>query len=109
RLEMEVWVEGLKNERLFEKSRKAWTMRMGWIEALIKRGVDDGIYDSSVVEPHAMACLMISIFIGLRLGKLLNEDFDTAGAVNSLFLMHAGKLHAPGSTEHDPAGLSFAK
>jgi AcrR family transcriptional regulator len=106
RLEMEVWVEGLKNERLFDKSRKAWTMRMNWLEALVRRGVEDGIYDAEVVEPHALACLLVSIFIGLRLGKLLNEDFDTAGAVQSLFMMHAGRLHPPGTNGHDPATIN---
>jgi TetR/AcrR family transcriptional repressor of uid operon len=93
RLELEVWVEGLKNERLFEKSKRAWTMRRSWLEALVRRGLEDGIYDPEVVDPHAMACLMISIFIGLRLGKLLGDDFDTEGAVRSLFMMHAGRLH----------------
>ena len=92
RFELEVWVEGLKNERLFEKSRKAWTMRMAWLEALIKRGIEDGIYDAEVVDPHAFASLMLSISIGLRLGKLLAEDFDTPGAMRSMFIMHEGRL-----------------
>jgi TetR/AcrR family transcriptional regulator, repressor for uid operon len=92
RLELEIWVEGLKNERLFEKSRRAWTMRMGWLEALIRRGIDDGIYDAEVVDPHAMASLLMSIFMGLRLGRLMGEDFDVNGAVRTLFMMHAGRL-----------------
>ena len=92
RFELEVWVEGLKNEKLFEKSRKAWTMRMSWLEALIRRGIDDGIYDAEVVDPHAFASLMLSISIGLRLGKLLAEDFDLAGALRSMFIMHEGRL-----------------
>ena len=92
RLELEIWVEGLKNEHLFEKSRRAWTMRMGWIEALIRRGIDDGIYDAEVVDPQAMASLMISIYIGLRWGRLMFEEFDVNGAVRTLFMMHDGRL-----------------
>lgn len=92
RFELEVWVEGLKNDRLFEKSRKAWTMRMAWLEALIKRGIEDGIYDPETVDPHALASLMLSISIGLRLGKLLAEDFDMLGAMRSMYIMHEGRL-----------------
>ncbi len=100
RFELEVWVEGLKNDRLFDKSRKAWTMRMGWLQALIDRGIADGVYDPEVVEPHAMASLLMSISLGLRIGRLLGEDFDVNGAVRTLFAMHAGRIHAnqPGAT-----------
>ncbi len=92
RFELEVWVEGLKNDRLFEKSKKAWTMRMAWLEALIKRGIEDGIYDPETVDPRAFASLMLSISIGLRLGKLLADDFDVPGALRSMFIMHEGRL-----------------
>jgi hypothetical protein len=61
RLELEIWVEGLKDEKLFEKSRRAWMMRLGWLEALIQRGIDDGIYDPETVKPHAMASLLIRL------------------------------------------------
>ncbi len=92
RLELEVWVEGLKNEHLFEKSRRAWTMRMGWLEALIRRGIEDGIYDAEAVDAHALASLLISIYMGLRWGRLMFEEFDVSGAVQMLFMMHAGRL-----------------
>lgn len=103
RFELEVWVEGLKNERLFEKSRKAWTMRMAWLEALIRRGIDDGIYNPETVDPHAFASLMLSISIGLRLGKLLAEDFDVPGALRSMFIMHEGRLR-PNLPDGFPVG-----
>jgi len=105
RFELEVWVEGLKNERLFEKSRKAWTMRMSWLEALIRRGIEDGIYDAEVVDPHAFASLMLSISIGLRVGKLLAEDFDVPGALRSMFIMHEGRLR-PNLPSGQPLGLA---
>jgi TetR/AcrR family transcriptional repressor of uid operon len=94
RLELEIWAEGLKNEKLFEKSRRAWTMRMGWLEALIRRGIDDGIYDPETVEPHAMASLLISIYIGLRIGRLIGPDFDISGAVQTFFMMRSGRLRS---------------
>ena len=94
RLELEIWAEGLKNEKLFEKSRRAWTMRMGWLEALIRRGIDDGIYDPETVEPHAMASLLISIYIGLRIGRLIGSDFDISGAVQTFFMMRSGRLRS---------------
>jgi len=93
RLELEIWAEGLKNEKLGETSRRAWSMRLEWLEALIRRGVEDGIYDAEVVQPRAMASLLLSIYIGLRLGRLLGE-FDTSGALRSLFMMHAGRIQA---------------
>jgi AcrR family transcriptional regulator len=91
RLELEIWAEGFKDEKLFEKSRRAWTMRMGWLEALIRRGIDDGIYDPETVEPHAMASLLISIYIGLRIGRLMGPEFDISGAVQTFFMMRSGR------------------
>lgn len=94
RLELEIWVEGLKDEKLFEKSRRAWMMRLDWLEALIRRGIDDGMYDPETVEPHAMACLLISIYIGLRIGRLMGPEFDISGAVQTYFTMSSGRLHS---------------
>jgi AcrR family transcriptional regulator len=93
RLELEIWAEGLRNEKLFEKNRRAWTLRMGWLETLIRRGIDDGIYDPETVEPHAMASLLISIYIGLRIGRLMGPEFDISGAVRTFFTMRSARLH----------------
>jgi AcrR family transcriptional regulator len=92
RLELEIWVEGLKNKKLLDKSKKAWAMRMKWLEALVPRGIQEGIYDSEVVEPRAMASLLISIWLGLRMGRLMGEEFDLNGALRSFTMMHAGRL-----------------
>ncbi len=94
RLELEIWVEGMKNEKLGVSSRRAWTMRLEWLEALVDRGVQDGIYNREVVDPHAFASLMLAVSIGLRVGRLLGTDFDTSGAMRSLFMMHAGRIQA---------------
>ncbi|HVP05310.1 MAG TPA: TetR/AcrR family transcriptional regulator [Dehalococcoidia bacterium] len=92
RLELEIWVEGLKNDKLLEKSKKAWAMRMKWLEALVARGITEGIYDAEVVEPRAMASLLIAIWLGLRMGRLMGEEFDLSGALRSFAMMHAGRL-----------------
>ena len=92
RLELEIWVEGLKNEKLFDKSKKAWAMRMKWLEALVARGIDEGIYDAEVVEPRAMASLLIAIWMGMRMGRLMGEEFDMSGALRSFTMMHSGRL-----------------
>jgi AcrR family transcriptional regulator len=94
RLDLEIWVEGLRNPKLGETSKRAWTMRQEWLEALIRRGIEDGIYDPEVVDPHAFGSLMLAVSIGLRMGRLLGEDFDTSGAMRSLFMMHAGRIQA---------------
>lgn len=39
-----------------------------------------------------MASLLMSIYMGLRLGRLMFEQFDVSGAVRTLFMMHAGRL-----------------
>jgi len=101
RLELEIWVEGLKNEQLFEKSQHAWVMRMAALEGLIRRGIEDGIYDRESVDPHAMASLLIAIYIGLRMGRLLGPQFDVEGAVQTYLSMRSGRLHSeiPGLAE----------
>ena len=101
RLELEIWVEGLKNEQLFEKSQRAWVMRLGALEALIRRGIEDGIYDREAVEPHAMASFLIAVYIGLRMGRLLGPQFDVTGAVQTYLSMRSGRLHSeiPGLAE----------
>jgi AcrR family transcriptional regulator len=100
RLELEIWAEGIKNPKLAERSRRAWIMRQEWLEALVRRGVEDGIYDPEVVQPRAMASLLLAIYIGLRFGRLLGDDFDMSGSLRSLFMMHAGRIQAsvPGIT-----------
>lgn len=95
RLELEIWAEALKNDKLAEKSRTAWMLRQKWLQALVERGVADGVYNAEVVEPRAMASLLLSVYIGLRVGRLMwGDEFDTSGAIRSLYMMHAGRLTA---------------
>ena len=93
RLEIEIWAEALMNDELATTGRSAWKLRQDWLEALVQRGIDDGVYDAEVVEAGALASLLMAIYIGLRVGRLLGgETFDTPGAIRSLFMMHAGRL-----------------
>jgi AcrR family transcriptional regulator len=95
RLDMEIWVEGLKNEKLAEISRESWGARREMMERFIHRSVAEGLYSPGVIEERGFSSLLMAILIGLRLGKLLwKDDFDLNGAMRMLFLMHAGKLAA---------------
>jgi len=93
RLEIEIWAEALMNDKLATTGQAAWKLRQDWLEALVQRGIDDGVYDAKVVDAGAMSSLLMAIYIGLRVGRLLGgETFDTPGAMRSLFMMHAGRL-----------------
>ena len=104
RLEIEIWAEALKSDKLAATGRSAWKLRQDWLEALVQRGIDDGVYNAEVVEAKAMASLLMAIYIGLRVGRLLGgETFDTPGAMRSLFMMHAGRLTADRPEVSQPA------
>jgi len=94
RLELEIWVEGLKNPKLFEKSQQAWVMRMRWLEELVQRGLREGVYGDSNVEPRAMASLLIAIWLGLRMGRLMGDEFDVNGALRSFVMMVGGQIRS---------------
>ena len=50
RLEIEIWAEALMNDDLATTGRAAWKLRQDWLQALVQRGIDDGVYDAEVVE-----------------------------------------------------------
>ena len=40
-----------------------------------------------------MASLLLAIYTGLRVGRLLwKDEFDTKGAIRSLFMMQTGRM-----------------
>lgn len=95
RLDMEIWVEGLKNEKLGEISRKSWAARRSVVERFIRRSVKEGLYSADVLDEKGFASLIMAILIGLRVGKLVwKDDFDLNGAMRMLFMMNAGQLVA---------------
>lgn len=95
RLDIEIWAEMLKNEKLAAINRAAWALRRQWLEALIRRGIAAGVYTQPNIDVTGFACLMLAILVGMRLGKLLwKDDFDLDGAMQSLYLLSTGRLAA---------------
>jgi AcrR family transcriptional regulator len=93
RLDIEIWAETLKNEKLAELNRESWALRREWLEELIRRGVQEGVYKSDRADPRGLSSLFMAILIGLRVGKLLwQDDFDLDGAILALFLMNSGGM-----------------
>ncbi len=92
RLDLEIWSETLRNEKLAEITRGSRALRRQWLESLIRQGQLEGPYTEQV-DPKGMADLVMAIFDGLRLGRLLwRDDFDLEGALQSLVLMYTGQL-----------------
>jgi AcrR family transcriptional regulator len=97
RLDIDIWAETLRNEKLADTTRQAWRIRRGWLESLIKSGKAEGYY-SDEVDPRGLANLFMIMWLGLRLGRVLwQEDFDAEGTVHALALMHTGRLLRPES------------
>jgi len=92
RLDLEIWSETLRNEKLAEITRGSRALRQQWLESLIRQGQLEGPYTEQV-DPKGFADLVMAIFDGLRLGRLLwRDDFDLEGALQSLVLMYTGQL-----------------
>jgi len=93
RLDIEIWAETLKDEKLAEINKEGWVLRRQWLEELIKRGIEEGMYHGDNVDPKGLSSLFIAILIGLRVGKVLwQDDFDLNGAILALFLMNSGQI-----------------
>ena len=102
RLDMEIWGETLRNEKLAGITRESRALRRQWLESLIRGAVDEGVYTKDV-DPRGLANLIMSIFDGLRLGRLLwKDDFDVEGALKALFLMTSGRLTNGNGVEMAP-------
>ena len=94
----------MRNEKLAEITRGSRALRRQWLESLIRGAVDEGVYTKDV-DPRGLANLIMSIFDGLRLGRLLwRDDFDVEGALKALVLMTTGRL-----TNGTALGLSGEK
>lgn len=94
RLDLEIFAEAIKNPKLAEISREAWALRREWLESLIRRGISEGLYQGDV-NARGLSSLLISILIGLRIGKLLWQDeFDLTGAIEALYDLQTGRIVA---------------
>jgi AcrR family transcriptional regulator len=110
RLDMEIWAETLRNEKLAEITRGSRALRRQWLESLIRGAIQEGVYTKEV-DPRGLANLIMSIFDGLRLGRLLwRDDFDVEGALKALVVMTTGRLtngnHVQLAPEAPAAGRS---
>lgn len=95
KLDIEIWAETLKNDKLAAISREGWALRRQWLETLIRRGMEEGVYSAREVDVKGYANLMLAILVGLRLGKLLwKDDFDIDAAMQALYLLNTGRLVA---------------
>lgn len=93
RLDVEIFAEALKNPNLAEISREAWALRRDRLESLVRRGMEEGIYNTENLNAKGLVSLLMAVMIGLRIGKLLMKDeFDLDGAVDSLFRLQMGQL-----------------
>lgn len=91
-LDLEIWSESLRNEKLAQITRGSRALRRQWLESLIRQAKSEGPYTEQV-DPKGFADLIMAIFDGLRLGRLLwREDFNLEGALQSLVLMYSGRL-----------------
>ncbi len=92
RFDIETWAESLHNDKLATITQEGLALRRQWLEALITRGKEDGMYRPEV-DPRGLANLLLVTIMGMRVGKLLwRDDFDIEGAMESLVLMHSGRL-----------------
>jgi AcrR family transcriptional regulator len=92
RLDVDVWAESLRNDKLAEITKEAWAVRRDWLRGLIDNAIDEGVY-SAEVDPNGLANLIMSIWLGLRLGRLLwGDEFNAEATLQALFLMHSGRL-----------------
>ena len=92
RLDVDVWAESLRNDKLAEITKHAWAVRRDWLKELIANAIDEGVY-APEVDPTGLANLIMSIWIGMRLGRLLwGDDFNPEATMQALFLMHSGRL-----------------
>lgn len=92
RLDIEIWGESLRNDTLASIARESWSMRRRWLEWIIGRGKEEGYYTPQV-DPAGLADLIMAMFDGLRLSRLLwGEDFNVDAALQSLVLMSGGQL-----------------
>ena len=62
-----------------EITRGGRALRRQWLESLIRGAIHEGVY-AKEVDPQGLANLIMSIFDGLRLSRLLwRDDFDLDG------------------------------
>ena len=92
RLQLDIWAESLRNQRLADTEKEGWRLRRQWLTSLIEKGQAEGVY-SAEADSKGLADLFMIIWLGLRLGRILwSEDFDPDATLHALSLLHSGRL-----------------
>jgi len=95
RLDLDIWAETLRNEKLANTTKQAWRIRRGWLESLIESGIAEGYY-AKEVDPRGLASLFMILWLGMRVGRVLwREDFDADSTVHAIAMMHTGRILNP--------------
>jgi len=93
RLDIEIWGEALKNDKLYRISQEGWATRRRTMEMIVTKYVDEGLYSMKEVDTKGLSSLLVAMLVGMRLGKLLwRDEFDINGAIAAMFLVHSGRL-----------------
>lgn len=93
RLDIEIWAEALKNQKMYQISQAGWASRRRTMETIVQRSAEEGLYSMKDVDARGLSSLLIAMLVGLRIGKVLWQDgFDLNGAIAAMFLVHSGRL-----------------
>ena len=93
RLDIEIWAEALKNQKLYQISQEGWATRRRAMEMMVRKSADEGLYSMNDVDARGLSSLLLAILVGMRIGKVLwRDDFDLNGAIAAMFLVHSGRL-----------------
>jgi AcrR family transcriptional regulator len=93
RLDIEIWAEALKNEKLYQISQEGWASRRRTMEMIVRKNAEEGLYNMKEIDTKGLSSLLVAMLVGMRLGKLLwQDDFDINGAIAAMFLVHSGRL-----------------
>jgi AcrR family transcriptional regulator len=93
RLDIEIWAEALKNEKLYQISQEGWATRRRTMEMIVRKNAEEGLYSMKEIDTKGLSSLLVAMLVGMRLGKVLwQDDFDINGAIAAMFLVHSGRL-----------------
>jgi AcrR family transcriptional regulator len=93
RLDIEIWAEALKNQKMYQISQEGWASRRRTMETIVQRSAEEGLYSMKDVDARGLSSLLIATLVGMRIGKVLWQDeFDLNGAIAAMFLVHSGRL-----------------
>jgi AcrR family transcriptional regulator len=93
RLDIEIWAEALKNDKLYQISQEGWASRRRTMEMIVRKNAEEGLYNMKEIDTKGLSSLLVAMLVGMRLGKLLwQDDFDINGAIAAMFLVHSGRL-----------------